>query len=231
MAKLNTRKTVVTVAAVSGLVLLGWICSTWIVRAPDPSFARPGKGESVLMLASGQWRRMDTPDGTDIVVCDGEFRDYGKHNGWRCRKYLPRIARLLFLPRFDDARFFQLKDWIERKASSKSVSHAPDVGPHQELAVYLRATGDHDRDTGLDPQQLFSGVGALSDGKVVSQEEVKSWQAGVQAKESTWQYRFFGVETTPNALFLLIFVLVFQWWLLGPFVMAFLEWLLRKKEI
>lgn len=231
MAKLNTRKTVVTIAAVSGLVLLGWICSTWIDQAPDRSFARPGEGETVLLLSSEQWHLMDTPDGTDIVVCDGEFRDYGAFSGWRCRKYLPPVARLLFLPRFDDARFFQLSDWIERHESTKQLARAPDVGPHQELAVYLRTTGARPRLTGLDPQQVFSGVGPLSDGKVVSQKEVKSWLAGVKAKEGTWQYRYFGEEKTSHVLAFLAFLLIFQGWLLWPLLQLVLERKPRDKGI
>lgn len=208
MAKLNLRKPAVTFAAVSGLVLLGWICSTWIDHAPDPTYTRPGEGESVLLLASEQWRRMETPDGTNIVVCDGEFRDYGKSLGWRCRKHLPPVARLLFLRRYEDSRFYQLDDWIARQAPSKSVAREPDVGPHQELALYLRASDGRDRRTGQDPQQVFSGVGARSDGKIVSLVEVRSWLAGVQAKEGTWQYRFFGVEKTSHALLLLTVLLI-----------------------
>lgn len=236
MAKLNLRKTAVTIATVGGLVLLGWICSTWIDHAPDPSFVRPAVGESELLIPSEQWHRMDTPDGTSIVICDGEFRNYGTVHSWRCRKHRPPLARLLFLESYEDSRFFQLRDWIARQAPSHLETRSPVPGPHQELVVYLGpaegAKGQDPRYTGHLPEYAFSGVGSLSDGRVVSLEELDAWQAGKQAKEESWLYRVFGVESAAEALIFGVALLISQWWWLWPLIFEgrVTRWREHKRE-
>lgn len=128
-------------------------CST---AQTDQIESRLSAGESYHVLPAKQWHIAPTPDGTDILVCEGEFQ-----------RIVAGGPAVVCLRGTEQARFWQLHSWARSSQPGKWVT-GYEQGLNEELIVYFAQLNEPGPDFdegylgGLPNGAAFTGIGPVT---------------------------------------------------------------------